>query len=121
VTFAPELNDGQTVFVFGSNLAGLHYGGAARQAVEHWGATLHLGGGRMGQSYAIPTMDENFQPLPLVAIAPRVMQFIGYARQHSELRFLITAIGCGIAGHDPKDIAPLFHDAPDNCVLPEGW
>ena len=68
------------IFVFGSNLAGMHGGGAAR-------------------------LDE----------------FIKFAKQHPQLKFLVTEIGCGIAGFSPSEIAPLFEQAREvkNIYLPE--
>ena len=103
------------VFVFGSNLAGMHGGGAARLALERFGAIWGPGVGLQGQSYAIPTMQGGVE-----TIAPYVDEFIGFARQHPELKFLVTEIGCGIAGFTPAEIAPLFARALDvgNIYLP---
>ena len=81
------------IFVFGSNLAGAHGGGAARIALDCFGAVWGQGVGLQGQSYAIPTMQGGVE-----TIKPYVDEFIGFARQHPELKFLITRIGCGIAG-----------------------
>jgi hypothetical protein len=119
--FTSADNDGKSVFVFGSNTAGRHGAGAAREAVEHWGAEYGNGYGRQGQSYAIPTKDQRISTLDLGAIEREVFIFINYAKQHPELRFLVTKIGCGLAGLAEKDIAPMFRNAPVNCVLPEGW
>lgn len=104
------------VFVFGSNLAGKHYGGAARTALQHFGAQLGVGVGMKGQSYAIPTMQGGVE-----TIAPYVNEFIDYALEHPKTKFLVTAIGCGIAGFDAEEIAPLFRRAEDvdNICLPE--
>ncbi len=106
------------VFVFGSNLAGMHGGGAARIARLRFGAVMGQGVGMQGQSYAIPTMQGGVN-----TISPYVADFISYARQHPEKRFLVTPIGCGIAGFDAEDIAPLFHAAKtvDNISLPESF
>ena len=103
------------VFVFGSNLAGLHGGGAARTAVNMFGAVWGQGVGMQGQSYAIPTMQGGVE-----TIAPYVDEFIEYARNHPEKRFLVTEIGCGIAGFRPEEIAPLFAGAVgiENISLP---
>jgi hypothetical protein len=109
------------VFVFGSNLAGQHAGGAALFARQRRGAELGVGEGRTGQAYAIPTCDAWIRPLPLDQISGSVTAFIAYARQHPELTFEITRIGCGIAGFRDDEIAPLFAGAPENCQLPEGW
>ena len=94
------------IFVFGSNLQGMHGGGAARTALERFGAVWGQGTGLQGQSYAIPTMHGGPE-----AIRPYVDEFISFARQHKELTFLVTEIGCGLAGYEPADIAPLFEEA----------
>lgn len=103
------------IFVFGSNLAGAHAGGAARLAFDRFGAIWGKGTGMQGQSYAIPTMHGGVD-----VIKPYVDEFIEFAKQHSEYKFLVTRIGCGIAGFSPKDIAPLFQNAIDigNIILP---
>ena len=103
------------IFVFGSNLAGAHGAGAARIAVEQFGAIMGQGVGLQGQSYAIPTMQGGVN-----TIAPYVDEFIAFAKQHPELTFLVTRIGCSIAGFSPRQIAPLFAGAVDvkNIHLP---
>ena len=107
------LADGE-IFVFGSNFQGAHMGGAARVAKEKYGAVWGIGEGLQGKSYAIPTMEG------LENLAPAVQRFTSFARQHKELKFFITAIGCGIAGYQPEDIAPMFLDAAylPNVYLP---
>lgn len=116
--FTPEhiavLEPGE-IFVFGSNLAGAHGGGAARAARLHFGAVMGQGVGLQGQSYAIPTMQGGPE-----TIKPYVDDFILFAKQHPELTFLVTPIGCGIAGFHARDIAPLFASAIDveNIILP---
>ncbi len=104
------------VFVFGSNLMGHHGGGAARAALDKFGAVWGVGVGMQGQSYAIPTMQG-----PVETIRPYVDQFIDFAKAHPEQHFLVTAIGCGIAGFRPEEIAPLFAKAIDmeNVSLPK--
>ena len=106
------------IFVFGSNLAGFHGGGAARIAYEQFGAEWGVGVGRTGQCYAIPTMQGGVE-----TIRPYVDEFIHYAEQHPELTFLVTRIGCGIAGFTNEEIAPLFKAACEieNISLPNGW
>lgn len=103
------------IFVFGSNLRGMHGGGAARIAAERFGAIMGQGVGLQGQSYGIPTMQGGVE-----TIAPYVDDFIQFARTHTELTFLVTRIGCGIAGFDDSEIAPLFAKAIDipNIHLP---
>lgn len=111
--------DRNEIFVFGSNLAGAHGGGAARIAVEKFGAIWGQGVGLQGQSYAIPTMQGGVN-----TIAPYVNDFIAFAKQHPEQTFLVTKIGCGIAGFSSSEIAPLFSGAIDveNIHLPmEFW
>ena len=106
------------IFVFGSNLAGMHGGGAARTARLYFGAVLGNGDGPQGQSYAIPTMQGGVE-----TIRPYVDKFIDYAKAHPEQTFLVTPIGCGIAGFTPDDIAPLFEKAVDveNIHLPQSF
>ena len=104
------------IFVFGSNLAGMHGGGAAYVAFRQFGAVMGCGVGLRGQSYAIPTMQGGVE-----TIEPYVTEFIAFAKEHPELFFYVTRIGCGIAGFRDRDIAPLFADAIDleNVCLPE--
>lgn len=104
------------VFVFGSNLAGFHAGGAARIAHRNFGAKWGEGVGLQGQSYAIPTMQGGVE-----TIKPYVDEFINFAASHPELTFYVTRIGCGIARFHDTDIAPLFARAitAENIVLPQ--
>ncbi|MBQ4407736.1 MAG: hypothetical protein II852_12110 [Bacteroidales bacterium] len=106
------------VFVFGSNLQGHHYGGAARIANEKFGAIFGQGVGLQGQSYAIPTMQGGVE-----TIRPYVDEFIEFAKQHPELIFYVTRIGCGIAGFQDSEIAPLFTAAVgmENVALPQSF
>ena len=106
------------VFVFGSNLAGAHGGGAALVAMRNFGAIWGQGVGLQGQSYGIPTMHGGVD-----AIKPYVDEFIGFAKQHTELFFWVTRIGCGIAGFHDYEIAPLFKDAINlkNVALPKSF
>ena len=106
------------IFVFGSNLAGTHGGGAARLAYNHFGAIWGQGVGLQGHSYAIPTMHGGVE-----AIKPYVDEFIEFASIHREYKFLVTRIGCGIAGFTPKAIAPLFQKAVDldNVIRPKDF
>lgn len=104
------------IFVFGSNLAGMHGGGAARIARTQFGAIMGQGVGLQGKSYAIPTMHGGVDE-----IKPYVDQFIAFATIHKEQTFLVTKIGCGIAGFTEQEIAPLFAEAIDieNVILPK--
>lgn len=107
-----------TIFVFGSNLAGRHGKGAAKWALDRFGAKYGQGEGLQGTSYAIPTKDRNIQTLPHRRIRVHVLRFLKFAREHPELNFQLTPIGCGLAGYAPEQIAPLFADAPDNVLQP---
>ena len=104
------------IFVFGSNLAGAHGGGAALLAYRKFGAIWGQGVGLQGQSYGIPTMQGGVE-----TIKPYVDEFIQFAKQHPEYKFLVTKIGCGIAGFTEEEIAPLFYQAIDckNVLLPK--
>ena len=106
------------VFVFGSNLQGYHGGGAARVAMEKFGAVWGQGVGMQGQSYGIPTMHGGVN-----AIKPYVDEFIDYAKSHPEKTFLVTRIGCGIAGFCDEEMAPLFAAAVEveNVLLPKSF
>ena len=106
------------IFVFGSNLAGHHGGGAARVALDRFGAQWGQGEGIQGQSYAIPTMQGGVE-----TIKPYVDRFLDLAYEWDQNTFLVTRIGCGIAGFTPEQIAPLFDRALDmyNVVLPRGF
>ena len=110
-----ELKENE-IFVFGSNLEGSHGGGAARLAYNRFGAVWGLGTGIQGRSYAIPTMQGGVE-----TIRPFVDAFIQFAKQNTTLTFLVTRIGCGIAGFRDEEIAPLFEDALDleNVILPK--
>jgi hypothetical protein len=106
------------IFVFGSNLAGFHGGGAAHVAYKKFGAEWGVGVGPTGQCYAIPTMQGGVE-----TVKPYVDDFIQYAKEHPEQIFLVTRVGCGIAGFSEKEIAPLFDAAKEleNVALPVGW
>jgi hypothetical protein len=106
------------VFVFGSNLAGAHGGGAARVALDKFGAVYGQGVGLQGQSYAIPTMQGGVE-----TIIPYVDEFIDFAKRHPDKFFLVTRIGCGIAGFTDRQIAPLFKEALglENVCLPRSF
>tara|TARA_R110000850_G_scaffold34024_1_gene92226 strand:- start:31738 stop:32130 length:393 start_codon:yes stop_codon:yes gene_type:complete len=113
------------VFVFGSNESGIHGGGAALQACKSFGAKWNKGFGfhftPMGRTFAIPTKDWNINSLTLDIIELYVYRFIEYTKTRDDLVFLVTEIGCGLAGYTPEDIAPMFEFALNrsNIVLPE--
>lgn len=115
--FITELRSDE-IFVFGSNLAGMHGGGAAYAAWRKFGAIMGQGVGLQGQSYAIPTMQGGVE-----TIRPYVDEFIAFAKAHPELFFYVTRIGCGIAGFRDEEIAPLFTAARGvpNICLPESF
>ncbi len=106
------------VFVFGSNLEGQHIGGAARTALNKFGAVYGQGIGLQGQSYAIPTMQGGVE-----TIVPYVDQFIEFAKENKDKFFYVTRIACGIAGFRDEEIAPLFRQALDldNVSLPKSF
>ena len=121
IRISPELIstlEKNEIFVFGSNLQGQHGGGAARIAYNHFGAVWGEGVGLHGQTYAIPTMHGGTEE-----IRPYVDDFIRFANENPTMKFLVTRIGCGIAGFTDEEMAPLFRDAMDvkNVYLPEKW
>jgi hypothetical protein len=109
------------IFVFGSNLAGRHAGGAARLAREKFGAQEGIGEGLTGQSYAFPTLTADFEKVSHAALVRSRDRFFATARAHPDKVFLLTKVGCGIAGFREEEIRPLFENAPGNVVLPEDW
>ena len=111
------------IFVFGSNLAGRHGKGAALEALKNHGAIYGQGYGFQGQSFAIPTKDEDLKTLFLSEIQAFVHTFIMFTHRHPELVFLITPIGCGLAGYTPKQIAPMFQTIQHqkNISLPQSF
>lgn len=109
----------KTIFVFGSNLSGIHGAGSAKYAADNHGAIWGIGVGLTGNSYAIPTKDCRIQTIPLLVIKKYVTQFLEFAQLQPDWTFNIVAIGCGLAGYQPEDIAPMFANAPKNCVLPK--
>lgn len=119
--WSADLNDGKHVLVVGSNLAGRHGAGAAKVAVESWGAKYGIGIGRTGNAYMIPTKDERLNALPLDDIAELVDAFIEYARANPDLTFLLTPVGTGLAPYKHEEMAPLFRDAPGNVLFPSQW
>lgn len=102
------------IFVFGSNEAGIHGAGAALYAMENHGAKYGVGWGLQGTSFAIPTKDRRIRTLPLERIQEYVSTFLEFAKVHDELTFVVTRIGCGLAGYTDEQIGPMFKGAPKN-------
>ena len=113
-THISRLEPGE-IFVFGSNADGHHSGGAARYAVKRFGAIWGQGAGIQGQSYAIDSMSG------LPTLQRGVQALLAFAQSRPDLTFLVTEIGCGIAGHRPEDVAPFFADPPSNLFLPKSF
>ena len=116
-----SIDNSDEIFVFGSNLRGRHGKGAALQALNMYGAKEGVGFGPSGNTYAIPTKDSNLRVLSLKDIASHVNKFISYAQMKCHRQFLVTKIGCGLAGYNESDIAPLFKNCKGvyNIHLPE--
>jgi hypothetical protein len=111
--------DGE-IWVFGSNLSGIHGAGAAKVAREQFGAPMGAGMGLMGMSYAIPTKDKHLDTLDLAFIELFVGHFIDITKLLYPRGFFVTRVGCGLAGYKDEDIAPLFKGAM-NCSFAEEW
>lgn len=109
------------IFVFGSNTAGRHGRGAALDAKMNYGAIQGIGSGHYGNSYAIPTKGNNLEVLSLNLIDQYVNNFLVYARGRSKFNFLVTRVGCGLAGYTDAQIAPMFLNAPENCFFSARW
>ena len=111
------------IFVFGSNLAGRHGAGAARYAMEHHGAKYGVGIGRTGMAYALPTKDHALNTLSLFSIEKSIQEFIGYAEDNPDDEFLLTPIGCGLAGYRRDQIKPLIekYNRPSNVIYTKEW
>lgn len=109
------------VFVFGSNDAGMHGAGAALFAYKEKGARYGKSYGHYGDSFAIPTKDENIESLPIERIAQYVQGFLAYAKGHRKVKFQVTRIGCGLAGFADADMAKLFIGASKNVLFDEEW
>ena len=128
------MNTSEMILVFGSNTGGIHGAGAARYAMDKRGAKPGVGWGPTGECYAIPTKGVVHSShrkmgrqthvgatLPLLQIERYVQDFLKYAREHPELQFQVTCIGCGLAGLRHEDVAPMFKDAPENCFFDTLW
>lgn len=111
----------KSIFVFGSNEAGIHGAGAAKTAYSVHGARWGKCYGHYGDSFAIPTKDEYIKTMPLERIQRYVQGFLAYAEGHRKLTFQVTRIGCGLAGLKDADIAPMFNFASKNCSFDTQW
>lgn len=109
------------VFVFGSNLAGKHYGGAAKQAADEFCAEYGVGEGMTGQCYAFPTLDENFEQVSSTVLKYARLNLYKVAGSNPDKEFLLTKVGCGIAGFSEDRMKKLFINAPSNITKPEEW
>lgn len=110
-----------SVFVFGSDLNGQHSTGAAHIAVQHFGALVGIAKGWSGQSFAIPVLGKDLMPLSILHITKYMNDFKIYSKNHPNICYFITALGCGSAGHHVKDIAPLFKGISNNVILPHSF
>jgi hypothetical protein len=109
-------------FVFGSNLGGYHGAGAALYARRVRGAEIGIGIGPTGSCYAIPTKTKDVkETLPLHEIDQYVQDFLRYAARNLFERFQVTCIGCGLAGLEHEQVAPMFVRAPRNCYFDTLW
>lgn len=117
----PTSTTPDVVWVFGSNLAGRHGAGAAKVAAAQFGAQPGQGVGVTGKAYAIPTKDADLKVLPLEEVTTHIEEFVHYAHRNPQLNFVVTRIGCGLAGYSDKVIAPIFTSAPDNCSFAPAW
>jgi hypothetical protein len=115
--------DDTRVFVFGSNLLGIHGGGAAYYAYDKLGADWGKGEGLMGNSYALPTCYRPGEPVTIEELAVYIDNFLDFASQHPELQFFVSKVGCGLAGMNEKTVAVIFNELgiTDNCDMPPGW
>ena len=109
------------IFVFGSNLAGLHGLGAALVAKHMFGAEQGVGQGLTGSTYAIPTKDRWIRTLDLYTVKRNISEFVRFTNEHPELKFFVTRVGCGLARYKSSDIAPMFRGAASNCSFAKQW
>lgn len=118
------MNNDDMIFVFGSNLSGIHGGGAAAYAQQHLGAKWGIGEGLMGNCYALPTKGINITFMTLAEVTESVKRFAEFAASRPETKFKVTQVGCGLGGFTKEDIAPLFygmaHD-DSNCYFDTEW
>lgn len=114
----------RVIFVFGSNLAGIHGAGAAKFAHEEHGAEWGVGEGLTGDSYALPTKDENIKTLPWPEVEENINEFLDHAETFPENLYILTPVGCGLAGYNKRGLwLVLKHrvGVPENVVLSHSW
>lgn len=109
------------IFVFGSNLKGIHDKGGASLAAKYYGAQSGQGEGFAGQSYALPIKDNSLDTLSLSEVNMHVKNFLAYAKERRDAFFMVTRIGCGMGGFSDDQIAPMFNKVPNNVWLPGKW
>lgn len=109
------------IFVFGSNMSGIHGAGAAAHAHRNLGAKYGVGEGMTGECYALPTKGRRIECMPLHWVKKKIENFIRFAEDHPELSFQVTRVGCGLGGFKDEQIAPLFENAPSNCLFDTKW
>ena len=115
------MNTDHMVFVFGSNLSGIHGAGAAKYAAQHKGAEAGVGKGITGKSYALPTKGKNVTLMTAAEINNHVDDFLQHAHDNPDLEYQVTQVGCGLGGFTRDDIAPMFEYAPLNCYFDKMW
>src|SRR6218665_1904036 len=109
------------IFVFGSNLSGIHGAGAAAVALDKHHAEWGVGEGLTGNSYALPTKGVRITFMPLEEVIKHIRKFVEFANTHPELEFQVTRVGCGLAGFKDREIAPHFQFTKDNCLFDNVW
>ena len=113
--------DPKSIFVFGSNEAGIHGAGAALYALKELGAKRGIGFGIQGKTFALPTKNTQIQTLPLLKIEKYVNEFKKIALDYKDYNFWVSRVGCGLAGYNDLDIAPMFLNCGQNIFLPVEW
>jgi tetrahydromethanopterin S-methyltransferase subunit A len=122
MNFTPDdirnLNENE-IFVFGSNTQGRHSKGAALTAQRKFGAKYGVGEGITGKTYALPTVGNNLSKMSVETIRKHVNRFLRCAAENPDKIFLVTLVGCGLAGHKVRDIGPMFKERTENVILPK--
>ena len=111
------------IFVFGSNLAGIHGAGAAKDAHKYYGAQWGIGRGLTGSAYALPTKGWDIQPMPWPWVRENIREFVEFAKGNPKYEFALTPVGTGLAGHSKKDVWEALQEfgLPDNVYLTSSW